>query len=181
MSACGLFAVIFRTTSPEMQVRVPSRSCDARRAQALTSRNAARVGWLVHAAVQRRYADGAEGGLREPWGACSPLAVYIEPQLTLARPQAFARVVNDGLLRSNLIPVLKTLVEDPIDSTRLNAVEPAVDMCAVVPEGDLKELVAPLLEKLHVDPSWRVRMRFASLVDKVASRTSARSPAACSS
>lgn len=132
MSACGLFAVIFRTTSPEMQHEL--------------------VGWFT------RLCNDDTPMVRK--------AAY-------ENLGAFARVVNDGLLRSNLIPVLKTLVEDPIDSTRLNAVEPAVDMCAVVPEGDLKELVAPLLEKLHVDPSWRVRMRFASLVDKMYTNTKA--------
>jgi len=80
---------------------------------------------------------------------------------------SFARVVNKDLLRGHLVPVLKSLVDDPIDSMRVNAIDACSDLCAVIPENELNELAFPLIVKLSSDSSWKVRQRLASVIDKM--------------
>ncbi|XP_015586604.1 serine/threonine-protein phosphatase 2A 65 kDa regulatory subunit A alpha isoform isoform X1 [Cephus cinctus] len=72
----------------------------------------------------------------------------------------FAKVVEVGYLKSDLIPMFVILAQDEqasSDSVRLLAVEACVSIATLLQQEDVEQLVMPTLRNCASDQSWRVR------------------------
>lgn len=74
---------------------------------------------------------------------------------------AMASVMPHEQVILQLLPLIKSLATDEMDSMRILALDTCVDLMRLLTDDEKAEAVSPLLEVLHSDSSWKIRQQFA--------------------
>eukprot|EP00121_Abeoforma_whisleri_P001376 Awhi_evm1s1223 len=71
--------------------------------------------------------------------------------------KGFCQVVSQNVVQEKMVPLFIALAQDDQDSVKFLAVESCASLSARLSSEQNNEMVVPVLNKLFVDPSWRVR------------------------
>jgi serine/threonine-protein phosphatase 2A regulatory subunit A len=75
--------------------------------------------------------------------------------------QEFASKVETRIIISDLLPIVRELSQDDLDSMRLFCADACVALVKVLPADEIKSQIVPVLEAGLEDSSWRVRSQLA--------------------
>lgn len=80
---------------------------------------------------------------------------------------SFAQVLQKQYLKTDVLPVVKSLATDEVDSMRIYTIECCADLGKKLDASEFIQLLLPLIEGLQDDQSWRVRQQLSKLMPKL--------------